>query len=79
MKQFDVHIGNITTLEVDVIVNAASRSLRGGGGVDGAIRWAAGPQLDEECLKLGVCNYFVRDTISKRVQEFNKTISPLIT
>ena len=30
MKQFDVHIGNITTLEVDVIVNAASRSLRGG-------------------------------------------------
>ena len=31
MKQFDVHIGNITTLEVDVIVNAASRSLRGGG------------------------------------------------
>ena len=37
MKQFDVQIGNITTLEVDVIVNAASRSLRGGGGVDGAI------------------------------------------
>ena len=33
MKQFDVHIGNITTLKVDVIVNAASRSLRGGGEV----------------------------------------------
>ena len=55
MKQFDVHIGNITTLEVDVIVYAASRSLRGGGGVDGAIRWAAGPQLDEECFKLSGC------------------------
>ena len=35
MKQFDVHIGNITTLEVDVIVNAASRSMKGGGGVEG--------------------------------------------
>ena len=80
MKKITALLADITDLDVDVIVNAANESMRGGGGVDGAVHRAAGPLLVKETVKAApfyVSKTYITDGFNLKARNIIHTVGPM--